>query len=162
MIVVSEIGEQWSPQTEPARAAEMQMKRSSSGSPGRTVTIGMRIPNVPQDVPVENARKLATMNIIAGRNAPRLPAEPFIASSKNPAALSSPVVIFLSAVANVRIVIAGTIALNPLGMQFIASLKEITLLQSMYTIVTIRATREPRGRPTVASVLPNAPIKSPL
>ena len=70
MIVVSEIGEQWSPHTAPARHAEILMTSISPASAcGNTVqTIGIRIEKVPQLVPVENARKTETRNTIAGRN----------------------------------------------------------------------------------------------
>ena len=68
MIVVSEIGEQWSPHTAPAIHAEMEMIISSGFVFWNTATtIGIRIPNVPQDVPVANARKQPTTNTIAGR-----------------------------------------------------------------------------------------------
>jgi hypothetical protein len=67
MIVVSEIGEQWSPQTAPARHADIPMIPSVLPTGKIAVTIGIRIPNVPQLVPVENAMKHATTKIIAGR-----------------------------------------------------------------------------------------------
>lgn len=59
MIVVSEIGEQWSPQTAPARqdAMEITIICPSGNTP---ITIGIRMLNVPQDVPVANARNAAT------------------------------------------------------------------------------------------------------
>ena len=65
MIVVSEIGEQWSPQTAPARQAETDTISSSGSSPTAT-TIGRRMPKVPQDVPVEKDIPTATTNTIAG------------------------------------------------------------------------------------------------
>ena len=85
----------------------------------------MRIPNVPHDVPVENARKQATTNMMAGKNAPSVPA-PFTMLATNSLAPRSEV-IFLSAVANVRMRIAGTIAINPFGTASIDSLKETAL-----------------------------------
>ena len=112
IIVVSEIGEQWSPHTAPARQADIPIIISSE-SPGKiAVTIGIKIPNVPQDVPVEKARKQATRNIIAGRKFARPAAADFISISTYSAAPSRPV-IFLRAVAKVKIKIAGTIALKP-------------------------------------------------
>ena len=65
MIVVSEIGEMWSPQTAPAIHAEIEIMRS--GFPGAKIAIqiGIRIPKVPQLVPVAKARKQATTKIIA-------------------------------------------------------------------------------------------------
>ena len=67
MIVVSEIGEQWSPQTAPARqdAMEITIICPSGNTP---ITIGIRMLNVPQDVPVANARNAATRKMIIGRN----------------------------------------------------------------------------------------------
>ena len=57
MIVVSEIGEQWSPHTAPAMQAEIEMIIIVSFVPWNTATtIGIKIPNVPQEVPVANAR----------------------------------------------------------------------------------------------------------
>ena len=56
MIVVSEIGEQWSPQTAPAMQADMEMIIISGLDFSNTATtIGIRIPKVPQEVPVANA-----------------------------------------------------------------------------------------------------------
>ena len=74
MLVVSEIGEQWSPQTAPARQAEMPTKRRGSPAGNTPSTIGMRIPKVPQLVPVANAMKQAAIKITAGRSAVSLPA----------------------------------------------------------------------------------------
>ena len=58
MIVVSEIGEQWSPQTAPAMQAEIEMiMRSGLLFSNTATTIGIRIPKVPQDVPVAKCQK---------------------------------------------------------------------------------------------------------
>jgi hypothetical protein len=86
----------------------------------------MRIPNVPQDVPVEKAIPQATKKIIAGKNLSR-PLADANAPSTKASELSRPV-IFLSVVAIVRIRIAGTIAIKPFGIHSIASLKETSLL----------------------------------
>ena len=79
MIVVSEIGEQWSPQTAPAMQAETQMMASelplSSGNALRQ--IGIRMPKVPQDVPVAKDRPTAIRKMIAGRKFCRLSADPW-------------------------------------------------------------------------------------
>ena len=66
MIVVSEMGEQWSPQTAPARQAEMPIIRSSGLFAKTGRTMGIRMPKVPQLVPVEKARPRATRKITAG------------------------------------------------------------------------------------------------
>ena len=67
-MVVSEIGEQWSPQTAPARQAEIPTTNRGLSAANIAVIIGIRIPNVPQEVPVANARTHATRKIIAGRS----------------------------------------------------------------------------------------------
>lgn len=76
MIVVSDIGEQWSPQTAPAIHAEIEI--ILSGFPGANIAmqIGIRIPNVPHEVPVANARPTAITKIMAGRNILNPEAEP--------------------------------------------------------------------------------------
>ena len=67
MMVVSEIGEQWSPHTAPAMQAEMEIIIRFPGVFSNTcTTMGIRIPKVPQEVPVAKAKKHATMKIIAG------------------------------------------------------------------------------------------------
>ena len=66
-MVVSEMGEQWSPQTAPARHADIPIYRSSSVAGKIPTTMGIKIPNVPHDVPVEKAIKQATKKIIAGK-----------------------------------------------------------------------------------------------
>ena len=64
IIVVSDIGEQWSPHTAPAIHADTQITDNTfPDSWGNTLRqIGIRIPNVPHDVPVANARKQAIIN----------------------------------------------------------------------------------------------------
>ena len=61
MIVVSEIGEQWSPQTAPDRQDAIEITSISyvSAEPNTPQTIGIRIAKVPQLVPVENCLKMA-------------------------------------------------------------------------------------------------------
>ena len=111
MMVVSEMGEQWSPQTAPARHAEMPMNSRGSLTENILQTMGIRIPKVPQEVPVANARNAATTKMIAGRKLARPAAAESIKPPTNTSAPSMPVM-FLSAVAKVRIKMAGTIALK--------------------------------------------------
>ena len=72
MIVVSDIGEQWSPQTAPAIQADTQMiarvafEGSGSVREKALNVIGIRIPNVPQDVPVAKDKAHAIRKITAG------------------------------------------------------------------------------------------------
>ena len=69
-IVVSEIGEQWSPNTAPANtAASAGNSNSMSVTTAICAAIGNRSPNVPQEVPVANAVKPATKKIIIGNHA---------------------------------------------------------------------------------------------
>ena len=66
-IVVSDIGEQWSPNTEPANVAARLITVSSGATLWHIVMIiGINIPKVPQDVPIENDSNAATIKIIAG------------------------------------------------------------------------------------------------
>ena len=66
-MVVSEMGEQWSPQTEPARQADIPIIPILLPTGKMLSTIGIRIPKVPQDVPVAKEIKQATIKIIAGK-----------------------------------------------------------------------------------------------
>lgn len=127
MIVVSEIGEQWSPHTAPAIHAEMEMIISwGLDSANTATTIGMSMPKVPQEVPVEKARKQPTRKIMAGRKFIREPALWFMISATNTAAPRLSVIAF-NVHAKVRIRIAGTIALKPLGRHSMHSWKFKTL-----------------------------------
>ncbi len=76
MMVVSEIGEQWSPQTAPAMQAEIATIVIGSPEENTLRTMGIRIPNVPQEVPVAKERPTAIRKIIAGRNDWKAPAVP--------------------------------------------------------------------------------------
>ena len=120
-MVVSEMGEQWSPQTAPARQADIDITPRGSPTGKIASTIGMRIPKVPQEVPVAKAMPQATRNMIAGRNV--LSPAAFASAPSTNAEESRRFVIFLRVVAIVRIRIAGTIAIKPLGIHSIASLK---------------------------------------
>ena len=64
MMVVSLIGEIWSPHTAPAIHAEIEMMRKGSAPGNTAMQIGIRIPKVPQEVPVANARKPATRKMM--------------------------------------------------------------------------------------------------
>ena len=91
IIVVSEIGEQWSPQTAPARQADIDIMPSSLPTGKIAKTIGIKIPNVPQDVPVANAIPQATRKIIAGNRLCSTVAEPPTSSATYTSAPKSPV-----------------------------------------------------------------------
>ena len=128
MIVVSEIGEQWSPHTAPAIQAAIEMIMSCGSLPWNTsTTIGISIPNVPHDVPEANARPHPIANMIAGSRLMNVPATDSVAVDTN---VASPrlSVIALSVHASVRIRIGATIALKPSGMQSMLSLNPSTPL----------------------------------
>ena len=88
-------------------------------------TIGIRMPNVPQLVPVENARMIAITKMIAGRKFIRPIAGPLMRSEMKIFAPSESVIDF-NVHAQQRIMIAGTIALKPSGKASMQSRKEIT------------------------------------
>ena len=67
IMVVSEMGEQWSPQTEPARQADIPIIPRVLPTGKMLTTMGIRIPKVPQEVPVAKEIPQATRKIIAGR-----------------------------------------------------------------------------------------------
>ena len=148
---MSEIGEQWSPQTAPAIHAEIEMIISVGSVLLKTATtIGMRIPNVPQDVPVAKARKIAITNTRAGRKLMKLPAPLCTIPATNSFAPRLSVIPF-NVHARVRIRMAGTIALNPSGRQAMMLSNFRTLRIRYAMIVTINAPMEPSMRPTEAS-----------
>src|SRR5574344_1570053 len=109
MIVVSEIGDTWSPQTAPASTADTEMIIICRlfWLWNIATTIGTSIANVPHDVPVENERNTAIANIITGMNASMKELVPMVllTKSSNP----STWVIPLSVHANTSIVTAGII-----------------------------------------------------
>lgn len=86
IIVVSEIGEQWSPQTAPPIHAEIEMILKGSPTWKTAMQIGIKIPNVPQDVPVAKAKPAAIIKIIAGKNIFNAPALPSTTPATYPAA----------------------------------------------------------------------------
>ena len=125
-MVVSEMGEQWSPQTAPARQADMLMTPMVLPTGKMLSTMGIRIPKVPQEVPVANAMAHAIRRMIAGRKLLRASAEPKALFTKVPESKSA--VMFLRVVAIVRMRMAGTMAIKPLGMHSMASLNVTSLL----------------------------------
>ena len=82
--------------------------------------IGIKIPKVPQDVPVAKARNTPIRNTIAGRKAWKLPAELSTRAATNSFAPRESVIAFRLQ-AKVKIKIAGTIDLNPSGIESMIS-----------------------------------------
>ena len=153
-MVVSEIGEQWSPQTAPAMQADTATIVIEE--PGTAAsTIGMRMPKVPQLVPVENASTMAITKMIAGRKFQSPAAGPLMRSEMKILAPSESVMV-LSAQAQQRIMIAGTIALKPSGKASMQSRNEMTRRQRKKKTEKTIATIEPKTRPTDASESENA------
>ena len=127
IIVVSEIGEQWSPQTAPAIHAEIEtILIAPSGK--AAIQIGIKIEKVPHEVPVAKESTTAMIKIIAGRKILKPWAEPSTTDETNCFACKESVVPF-KVHARQRIKIAGTIALKPSGKHSIHSLNERTFLQ---------------------------------
>ena len=125
--MVSEIGEQWSPHTAPAIQAEMDNIIILWSIPEKILTtIGISIPKVHHEVPVANARNAAIKNIITGIkwNAPD--GTPLTIEATHSLAPRLSVIAF-SVHASVNISIAGTIALNPSGIQLMESVNFNTL-----------------------------------
>ena len=114
------------------------------------------MPKVPQLVPVEKLSTQAMTKMMAGRKLNR----PAAALSVTPAtkyfAPSRPVT-FFSAVASVRIVMAGTMFIKPVGIASMDSLKEIRRRHQFQIRLMNRAMSVPQGRATVASVSDRAP-----
>ena len=103
----------WSPQTAPARQAEIAMIRISLPTGNTSTTIGMRMENVPQDVPVAKARNSATTKMIAGSMMVRPLADPSSIPATNCGAPREDLVMPPMLHASTRIRIAGTMALKP-------------------------------------------------
>ena len=111
-MVVSEMGEQWSPNTAPASTAPIMSKTYSTlNSSAKSTAIGIIIAKVPQDVPVENAISAARAKIRAGymkggRVVPNVWAKycPVCSSLTTPPIVQ----------AKIRMVMAGSMLLKPL------------------------------------------------
>ena len=97
-----------------------------TGSVNTPITMGIRMPKVPQLVPEANARKQATRKMMAGSILVSPALAPCISPATYTSAPKSPVMV-LRVTAKVRISMAGTMALKPCVRQFIASLKETSL-----------------------------------
>ena len=74
-IVVSEIGEQWSPNTDPEKIAARIIDKKCMWSVCIRIgtIIGIKIPKVPHEVPVEKLKNEASINTSAGSKAPGSP-----------------------------------------------------------------------------------------
>jgi len=68
IMVVSEIGEQWSPNTPPESRAPVTSGIETPMAEVMGTAMGNIIPQVPKDVPVEKAIKPVAMKMTAGRS----------------------------------------------------------------------------------------------
>lgn len=159
MMVVSLMGEIWSPHTAPAIHADMEMMRSGAAAGNTAMQIGIRMPNVPQDVPVAKARKAATTKMMAGKNICS-PAALLATTLDTYSAAPSESVMLFSVQASVSIKMAGTIASKPLMRLLMASSNGRVRFTVNITIVSIRAASEPSTRPMDALLAANASTKS--
>lgn len=66
-MVVSEIGDTWSPPTAPANTAATVIVAKFISVPVTARTIGIKIPKVPHEVPVANASPNATKKNTVGK-----------------------------------------------------------------------------------------------
>ena len=99
---------------------------SSLSVPGNiAIAIGTRIAKVPQLVPVENARKIATRNRIAGSSRLAEALAPTAFSTNVPISKASPMPFNVHA--KIRIPIAGIISLKPSTKLPMKSLNVMTL-----------------------------------
>ena len=132
----------------------------------------MSIPKVPHDVPVANAIKHPTINIIAGRKQSSATPLPSGEPDDNDKAFwtksFAPIisVVPLRVHANERISMAGTIALNPSGIASMHLLKLSTPLNTYNNIVMMSPNKLPIASPTEASLFEKAstnpvPLKNP-
>ena len=137
MTVVSEIGDTWSPHTAPESTdATAMIIICMLSAPGNiAIAIGTRMANVPQLVPVENDRKIATRNKIAGSSTLAEALEPTRFSTKEAISRASPIP--FSDHAKIRIPIAGIIILKPSTKLSINPLNVITLRGRYSTSINI-------------------------
>ena len=159
MMVVSEMGDTWSPHTAPAIHAEMEMMRNGAAGGNTAIHIGIKMPKVPHEVPVAKARSAATMNTMAGRSICR-PAALLATTPDTYWAAPRESVMLLSVQASVRIRIAGTIASKPFIRQLMASSNLSVRLATNIAMVKMSDAREPITSPTEALLAANALMKS--
>ena len=102
----------------------MQMMAMGSSMENTPCTMGIRIPKVPQLVPVEKASRQPTTNTITGRII-CIPVALSRTKSRTKYLAPRESVMAFRLQAKVRIIMAGTMALKPSGTQLIMSLKDM-------------------------------------
>ena len=159
MMVVSLMGEIWSPHTAPAMQAEMEMMRKGSVSANTAMQMGIRMPKVPQLVPVAKASSAATMKMMAGNSCCSPEALPATTPDTYSAAPKESVMLF-SVHARVRMRMAGTIDSKPLMRLLIASSNGRVLRVTKRRRVSTKEASEPMTSPTEALLAAKAFTKS--
>ena len=144
------MGEQWSPYTEPARVApNAGISTAAPSPPAQSIeTMGSRIPNVPQAVPMEKDRKAATANTMAGRKLMGSLAADTKLLTNSPVpiiSLHTPP----SAQASISMVSAGIIVLIPSMIPVMNSCRLISFRGIYMAIATSSAANVPRVSPAV-------------
>ena len=156
-MVVSEMGEQWSPKTEPAKVAERQTVMISGLIACATgTTIGIKIPKVPQAVPVEKLKKPATIKMNAGRKPAVAPPSAsnrvFTNSGVCRRLRQTPLIVH----ASTKIIFAGSMALIP---SVAPSIKECSVKRPRGTKrknATVKAPKLPQTKEGAAEQFPKA------
>lgn len=106
------VGEQWPPATAPARQAEMPTVSSVGSSEKMGSTMGMRMPNASQLVPVENAKNTAAKKMTAGNRLSRPEVTPSIMLATK-TSIPKRSVMFFGETASVNTRMTETVALRP-------------------------------------------------
>ena len=151
-MVVSDIGDRWSPHTAPERVADIPMKNIGSVTSNIDTTIGIKIPKVPQLVPVAKAKNIATTKITTGKKELKLPTAFSISPPTYWVEPSRSLDIFFKAVAIVKIKIADTIEENPSEIASIDFSNVMAFFTIKNTIVIISAIIDPMARAMDESV----------
>ena len=157
-MVVSEIGDIWSPHTAPERIAATFIVIRGLASPKIAIAIGINIPNVPHDVPVANERPSETRKKIAGSKIPTVAFPPITELTKPPIFKKSSLQIPESVHARQRIITAGVIALNPFTKHSQNSVNLMIFLGIYNKNVNINAINDPITRLLAEAQFANASI----
>ena len=130
------------------------------------IAIGTRIANVPQLVPVENARKIATINKIAGSKTLADALEPTIFCTNVPISNASPMPFKVHA--KIRIPMAGIISLkpstklsiNPLNFTTLRGRYKSNITNTVIMVAKIRlfSASQPANALTTLSAPPRKPV----
>ena len=147
-MVVSEMGEQWSPRTDPASTHEVTLKKMGNASielyPEAMQTLqvagsisGYKMAIVPHDDPVENATNAANKKVRVGINqAGMCPPK----SSVKKVAVCKSSVMLAKLHAKIKMTTALSMVLNPAMTEFMLSSRLRIFCETDMPMATIRAT----------------------